>query len=125
MTRAALTRKYRTLLALRGTPAPARDVLRELAREFPGALRELDELPSDELEQRVAELTSVAGLRSELVAIGLFHDAVLAGRRTPAARAAGRRPSREALGQVAASLAVTVATAHRLVFPFAHVRRGL
>lgn len=124
MTRAALARKYRILLALRDAP-PARGVLRELSCEFPGALRELDELPSAELAQRIAELSGNTALRSELVAIGLFHDAVLVARRAPPERMAGRRPSRDALVRVAESLAVSVAAAHRLVFPFAHVRRGL
>ncbi len=53
----ALTRKYRTLRALRdaraqgGDVAPA-DVLRALAAEFPGALRELDVLDGDTLTAR-------------------------------------------------------------------------
>jgi hypothetical protein len=61
----ALARKYRTLAELRrdrerdGTVGP-RPVLRALAREFPGALRELDTLPLDEIDRRVAALDAAA-----------------------------------------------------------------
>jgi hypothetical protein len=55
---AALIRKYRTLLHLRRTLAPhitaqQKHELRHLAAEFPGALRELDSLPTEELEARL------------------------------------------------------------------------
>jgi hypothetical protein len=61
----ALSRKYRTLSALRrererdGTVG-ARSLLRALAREFPGALRELDTLPLDEIDRRVGVLDAAA-----------------------------------------------------------------
>src|SRR5689334_13660305 len=61
---AALLRKYETLAALRrdkaksGVNAP-RAVFRALAREFPGALRELDTLPLDEIDRRAHELSQV------------------------------------------------------------------
>jgi hypothetical protein len=57
----ALCRKYRTLAVLRrdkerdGKVAPP-SALRELSREFPGALRELDTLPLDEIDRRVTAL---------------------------------------------------------------------
>ncbi|MFZ5889720.1 MAG: hypothetical protein ACOY0T_01515 [Myxococcota bacterium] len=52
---AGLARKYRALLALRsGEQAFDRQLLRKLAEEFPGALRELDALPLPELQQRLA-----------------------------------------------------------------------
>ncbi|MFO0626996.1 MAG: hypothetical protein U0325_15400 [Polyangiales bacterium] len=48
-----LRRKYALLLALReGAQPGARAVLRSLAEEFPGALRELDALPLDALRAR-------------------------------------------------------------------------
>jgi hypothetical protein len=51
---AALARKYRGLLALRdGTRQFDVRTLRALAREFPGALRELDALPVAELARRL------------------------------------------------------------------------
>lgn len=61
---AALERKYRALLAIRrdaaaGRRAP-RAVLRALAAEFPGALRELDNLPERALEERAAALEEAA-----------------------------------------------------------------
>lgn len=50
----ALARKYRLLSELRrGVLPPAAETLRPLAREFPGALRELDILPLRLLDQRV------------------------------------------------------------------------
>lgn len=60
-----LARKYRTLLALRvdharDGAAADRERLRALAAEFPGALRELDTLPAEELEARAAALEAAA-----------------------------------------------------------------
>lgn len=50
----ALARKYRVLSDLRrGVLPPARETLRPLAREFPGALRELDCLPLALLDRRL------------------------------------------------------------------------
>jgi len=58
---AALLRKYeeirRLRVASRGDPtADPRDAMAELAREFPGALREADDLPPVDLEARIAAL---------------------------------------------------------------------
>ena len=51
----ALARKYRALAELRrGVLAPEPPVLRALAREFPGALRELECLPLDAVDSRLA-----------------------------------------------------------------------
>jgi hypothetical protein len=47
-----LSRKYRTLSALRRGALSPKETLRPLAQEFPGALRELDCLPMAELEAR-------------------------------------------------------------------------
>lgn len=63
---AALARKYRTLLAvrrekLRTGEHTRRETMRELAREFPGSLRELDTLPLAELERRASALEAAAG----------------------------------------------------------------
>lgn len=49
-----LSRKYRTLAALRRGELSPEATLRPLAQEFPGALRELDCLPMAALEQRLA-----------------------------------------------------------------------
>ena len=65
VTREDLLRKYRALAALRDDPAPApREVLRALAREFPGALRELDATPRELLDARAQHLESVNDLES-------------------------------------------------------------
>lgn len=120
MERAALARKYQSLLALRRFPD--RGALAGLAAEFPGALRELDELPTAEIERRLDELSGEAPLRAELLAIGRFHDLLVA--RDASLPRAGRKPSRDAIRTLAAELEVGELEAHRLVFPFAHVRRG-
>jgi hypothetical protein len=61
---AALVRKYDVLADLRrkrdaGEGVAARAELFGLAREFPGALRELDTLPREEIERRRVELRGV------------------------------------------------------------------
>ena len=61
----ALLRKYDTLADLRreraaGGAVADRAVLRALAREFPGALRELDTVAADEIEARRAALARAA-----------------------------------------------------------------
>ncbi|MBK6535908.1 MAG: hypothetical protein IPF99_42160 [Deltaproteobacteria bacterium] len=60
----ALARKYRSLHSLRVAhqhdgAAPDRARLRALATEFPGALRELDALPTEEILARVGALEAV------------------------------------------------------------------
>jgi hypothetical protein len=61
--RARLAEKYRRMAALRASlpadrppDAEGRAALKQLAREFPGALRELDSLPTDEIAARLAAL---------------------------------------------------------------------
>lgn len=119
-----LARKYRALLALRlrAAASPELSELRALAAEFPGALRELDELPRAELERRIEELDA-GRWRPELRAIARFHQRVLELRALPHAHRKGRRLSHEALATLARELAIDLASAHRLVFPFARVRR--
>ncbi len=58
---AALARKYAVIRELRiahadGSEVDPRDRMRQLAQEFPGALRELDELPFETIEARLAAL---------------------------------------------------------------------
>jgi hypothetical protein len=60
-----LAHKYEVLAALRrararGEPIPERAVFRDLAREFPGCLNELDTLPLDTLDARAASLANAA-----------------------------------------------------------------
>jgi hypothetical protein len=61
----ALARKYRVLSELRRAPRPdsaleLRGTLQRLSAEFPGALRELDILPLDEIERRCEALSAAA-----------------------------------------------------------------
>jgi hypothetical protein len=56
-----LVDKYERLLRLRTVPTavPPRDELRSLARQFPGALRELDRLPLERIEARLRAVQRV------------------------------------------------------------------
>jgi hypothetical protein len=62
----ALARKYRALAELRRAEHHVLDEddvrvpLQQLAHEFPGALRELDSLPLDEIDRRIDELEEAA-----------------------------------------------------------------
>ncbi|AUX21997.1 hypothetical protein SOCEGT47_024980 [Sorangium cellulosum] len=61
-----LARKYRALADLRlararGEAIPDKQVFRALAREFPGALNELDNLPLDEIERRLDAIARAQG----------------------------------------------------------------
>ena len=63
---ARLAAKYRALGELRrdrarGEAIPERGVFRALAAEFPGALHELDVLPLEEIDRRLATLEAAAG----------------------------------------------------------------
>lgn len=62
-----LVDKYTRLLRLRSVAdeLPPRDELRSLARQFPGALRELDRLPLPTIEARLRELERVLDEGSE------------------------------------------------------------
>lgn len=100
---AALARKYRALGEFRRARhhiAEARAPLRELAREFPGALRELDVLPLDEIDRRAERLEAAAiegGAEPWMEWLSAYHTAMraalhvkrrLEGRRSIDARAA-------------------------------------
>jgi len=61
-----LLHKYETLAELRrararGEPIPDRSVFRALAREFPGALYELDRAPLDDIDARRSALAATVG----------------------------------------------------------------
>ena len=80
---AALRRKYEEMLRLRlahdaGDPEDPRRALRALASQFPGALRELDGLPLDVIQGRIAALAAAeaaggAAPAPWMVAIDRFH----------------------------------------------------
>jgi hypothetical protein len=54
----ALARKYRAMAGIRRAGSTPRSELRALAAEFPGALRELDNLPLDVIDARADALES-------------------------------------------------------------------
>jgi hypothetical protein len=80
MQRKDLLAKYERILALRDTqatrdPAEHRKEMARLAGEFPGALREADELPMEELRARIALLGDVgAETTAELAAVMRYHE---------------------------------------------------
>lgn len=93
----ALARKYRALAELRrGVLAPEPPILRALAREFPGALRELECLPLDAVDSRLgAVLGAIQGEPVEpwiewMVAYHQRMRLVLAVKRRLAERSAAR-----------------------------------
>lgn len=97
-----LALKYRTLLRLRREPRPDdRRVLRELAAEFPGALRELDQFPVAELERRAAAAEIGVEAARCMVRYHRLMRAVLAAKR---ALGRDRDPSGARLRSIAASL---------------------
>jgi hypothetical protein len=58
--------KYREMVRMREAdlaehPTDPRDDMRRLARRFPGALREIDQLPLDELRERLRAVERAAG----------------------------------------------------------------
>lgn len=71
--RARVRRKYLEIRRLRAAPPGPRptDALRALAAEFPGSLRELDAIPLESVERRLAELD--AGEPPWLAPLDLFH----------------------------------------------------
>jgi hypothetical protein len=69
----ALREKYVEMRALReahdaGDPEDPRPRMRALARRFPGALREIDELPLDVIDARLAALDAALGGRGPVPA---------------------------------------------------------
>jgi hypothetical protein len=93
---AALARKYRRLVELRGRrdgagagPPTTRADLRALAAEFPGSLRELDTLGAPELHRRAAACAAAAAggaVEPWMAWIDCFHELL---QRALAARARG------------------------------------
>ena len=77
-----LRRKYQEILRLRhlharpSEPDP-RGAMNALAAEFPGALRELDDMPEPQIVERIGELTAALSASHEIpewaVAVSLFH----------------------------------------------------
>lgn len=82
----ALSEKYATLAAMRrreadGLPPRENAFYQALAARFPGALKELDRLPLDEIDRRRAELDLAAGgevsVACWMTAVSAYHDALL------------------------------------------------
>ncbi len=77
-----LRRKYEEILRLRHLHAHAdepdpRGAMNALAGEFPGALRELDDMPEEHIVQRISQLRAALTASGEIpewaVAVSLFH----------------------------------------------------
>ncbi len=75
----ALARKYALMLHLRTealTDSHMRLQMRALAREFPGALRELDSLPLEVIQHRLDEVSSCELPRPWMIATVHYHQAL-------------------------------------------------
>jgi hypothetical protein len=75
----ALARKYALMLRLRTealTDSHMRSQMRALAREFPGALRELDALPLEVIQHRLDEVSSCELPRPWMIATWHYHQAL-------------------------------------------------
>lgn len=75
----ALAEKYATLGELRraharGEPHPPREVLRELARRFPGALNELDTMTLELIDERASKLRNASKTRRTEPWMGIVHS---------------------------------------------------
>ena len=128
-TLAALARKYQALVALRarrdgGGAAATREELRALAAEFPGCLRELDTLGSEELGRRAAAAATAAagGAREPWMDwIAAYHgamaDALAARGRGEAVAAPEGRLNVRVLRELGARFGVPAATIAEALFP--------
>jgi hypothetical protein len=130
---AELLRKYRAMLQLRAEAVgnEARERLRALAAEFPGALRELDRTATAELQRRAdACARAAAGDEAEswIAWMARYHELVrerLAARRAdadtlpraPVARRAGERLNEQIVRQLSDELDVPRDTLERALFP--------
>ncbi len=104
----ALAEKYSTLAEMRrsdarGEPHRPDAFYRALAARFPGALKELDRLPLEEIDRRVRELGRVLGggeASAWMIAVGAYHARLrelLAAKRRGEAACEGERCSIVAL----------------------------
>lgn len=131
--------KYREMQRLRvaqtdGTLPDPRQAMRELARQFPGALRELDEMPFDEIVRRVHHLTAVEqGAQTPeawVEPLTLYHAWLrreLDGRRGSQLPARRGRMVARAVAELASELAISTEALRLLLFPFSvhdQCRRG-
>jgi hypothetical protein len=128
-TLAALARKYEALVALRGRrdgggAAATRDELRALAAEFPGCLRELDTLGSEELARRAGAAAGAAagGAREPWMEwIAAYHramaDALAARGRGEVVAAPEGRLNVKVLRELGARFGVAAATISEALFP--------
>lgn len=123
----ALGDKYERMLALRhrlgrGAPSPEnRALMRTLAADFPGALRELDRLPTEEIERRLAIAREVVvGERDDapawLLWTARYHARMREALRDAGAGTSGRRNVR-VFAELAAELGVPSDQIWQTLFP--------
>jgi hypothetical protein len=118
----ALARKYSVMRALRDAGAPDeraedRRALRALAAEFPGALRELDTLPTDEIDHRRGALEAAAagGPRAPWMDwLAAYHAEMRLALALKRRLAGGRALDAAALAEAAAESGLPVDDAHAL-----------
>ena len=123
----ALVDKYSRMIALRaslgrGTPSHAnRVLLRSLAAEYPGALRELEVLPTDHIESRLAVARAAeSGLVPEwLIWTARYHARMrdLMVKRRAGARSESGRMNVTAFRALAADFGVPIDVIWQRLFP--------
>jgi hypothetical protein len=117
-----LLHKYLEIARLRRNVSaePPTQAMRALAAEFPGALRELDQVPQAVLEARIAELEQVARGATPpaawMLALVRFHELVLQETRTRT-RAPGEHVTHWAIAQTAMQLGYDRDEVTRWVLP--------
>lgn len=97
--------------------------MRALASRFPGALREIDELPEAELDARIDHLVAVetgAEPAPWIEASWRYHRALSA--RLAAGRRVGR-PTAVALDEVARALGLSTTAVRGLLHPYARSKK--
>lgn len=124
---ASLLEKYREMLRLRladrdGTLADPRPAMRALAARFPGALREIDEIPLEALIARIDELDRAPGAAPWMRAHARYHELLRAKLAAKSERAPGGRLVAVVIAEIATEHGATPDDIRALVFPWSRKR---
>ncbi len=126
----SLARKYAHILRLRTVQIDEKQAqaeMRDLAREFPGALRELDELPLEVIERRLARVTATIDPEPWMIAAVRYHQAL---KELLAKKATARTEPKQgsmvdaAVSLVASAMGLSMPEADALIFVGLRRRRS-
>ena len=107
--------------------AQMRSEMRDLARDFPGALRELDELPFEVIARRLEQVTACARTEPWMIATLQYHRAlaeILAARTRPTQGVRAGSIVQAAVAVVAETMSLTLREADDLIFAGLRRRRS-